>query len=96
MPQTHKATFTIHIAPSGGPPPIVFSPDGGPLPDGAVGTPVSETITQVTGGVPPITFAVTNGSLPPGTQLDANLNLTGTPTSAGDFSFEITATDSSV
>lgn len=91
--QTHKATFTLHVNPAG-PSPIVFSPDGGALPDATVGQAVSELVTQVSGGTPPYAFSVTAGTLPPGLSLDSNLNLTGTPTTAGDFTFEITATDS--
>jgi len=93
MPQTHKATFTIHVNPSG-PPPLVFTPDGGPLPDETVGTAVSQLVTSVSGGTPPYSFQVTSGALPPGLSLDSNLMLTGIPTTAGDYSFEVTATDS--
>jgi hypothetical protein len=94
MPQqSHKATFTVHVAASGVSP-IVFAPDGGPLPDEIVGSPVNQLVTQVSGGTPPYSFSVTSGAIPPGLALDSSLMLTGTPTQAGDFSFEVTATDS--
>jgi hypothetical protein len=63
---------------------------------GTVGTPYSSAIT-VTGGIGPYTFAVTSGSLPPGLTLNANTGaITGTPTTAGPFSFAVTVTDSTL
>jgi hypothetical protein len=49
-----------------------------------------------TGGTPPYTnWAVTVGSLPPGLTLNAGTGaLTGTPTTAGPYSFTIQVTDS--
>lgn len=47
------------------------------------------------GGVAPYTFAVTAGALPAGLALDANTGkVTGAPTTGGDYTFTITATDS--
>lgn len=47
------------------------------------------------GGTGPYTYAVTAGSLPPGLSLDpATGNITGVPTTVGDFDATITATDS--
>ena len=65
------------------------------LPNGAVGTAYNATVTA-SGGVGPYTFAVTSGVLPTGLVLDgATGAITGTPTTAGTFSFTITATDTS-
>src|SRR5687767_3610402 len=45
-------------------------------------------------GTAPITFAVTAGSLPPGMSLDATTGqYAGTPTTAGVFTFTVTATN---
>jgi hypothetical protein len=87
-----KATFTIHVNPAAAPP-ITFSPAGGPLPDETVGQPATGAVS-VSGGTPPLSVALTNGALPDGVSLDGAGNLTGSPTAAGDFSFELTATDS--
>ncbi len=63
------------------------------LPDGTVGVSYSETI-GVTGGTAPITFSVLSGSLPGGLSLDTSTGeISGTPTTAGSYSFTIRATD---
>jgi len=71
-------------------PTIALSP--ATLPNGMLGTPYSQTITA-SGGTGPYTFAVTMGTLPPGLTLATNGTLSGTPTSAGSFTFVVTATD---
>jgi len=62
------------------------------LPNATLGTPYSQTITA-SGGTGPYTFAVTSGTLPPGLTLATNGTLSGKPTSAGSFTFTVTATD---
>lgn len=46
------------------------------------------------GGSPPFTWSVTNGALPPGLSLASDGLLSGTPTSAGPYTFTVSATDS--
>ncbi len=63
------------------------------LPNGAIGTPYSATVTA-SGGTAPYTYAVSLGSLPPPLALDSATGaITGTPTTVGTYSFAITATD---
>lgn len=60
----------------------------------AIGVPYSGTIT-VTGGTPPYTFALTGGALPPGLTLNTSTGvISGTPTAAGTFNYQVTITDS--
>jgi hypothetical protein len=74
-------------------PAITVNPLIGTLPSGTVGTAYSQTFTQM-GGAAPITWSVTGGSLPPGLTLNAMTGiLSGTPTTAGGYNFNITATD---
>jgi hypothetical protein len=50
--------------------------------------------TTATGGLEPYTYEITSGSLPPGLLFNTNTGeITGTPTSTGDYIFEVTATD---
>jgi hypothetical protein len=63
------------------------------LPNGTVGTAYNQVITA-TGGTAPYTFAVSSGALPTGLTLNATTGaITGSPTTAGTFTFTITATD---
>ena len=65
-----------------------------PLPSGTVGLAYAGVQFAATGGTPPYAFSVATGSnLPPGLQLTAG-DLTGTPTTEGNFSFGISVTDS--
>jgi hypothetical protein len=79
-------TYTIHVAavPVA---PVIDSP--API-DGAVGSAYSHTFTA--SGTGPITFTVTSGALPDGVTL-VGASLTGTPTTAGDFTFQLTASN---
>lgn len=86
---TGTQAYTITINPSGCPA-ITFSPAS--LPAGIVDTPYNQTIT--TSGDPlPSTYSAPPGVLPPGLILSVNGALSGTPASAGTFSFTVTATD---
>jgi len=64
------------------------------LPSGSANVAYSQNITA-SGGSSPYSFAVTSGSLPGGLTLTSGGLLSGTPASAGNFNFTITATDSS-
>jgi hypothetical protein len=67
------------------------------LPNAALGTAYSQTLTA-SGGAGPYQYALSDGALPPGMFLSATLagTLTGTPTAAGTYSFTITATQNNL
>ncbi len=73
-----------------GPPALTISP--ATLPAGTVGNSYSETLTAA-GGLGPYTYSISSGSLPGGLSLSSSGQLSGTPTAAGAFSFEVTAID---
>lgn len=62
------------------------------LPNATVGRPYSATLTAL-GGSAPYTWSVANGVLPSGLTLSANGQISGTPTSAGTFSFSAQVAD---
>ncbi|MEE1943797.1 putative Ig domain-containing protein [Pedobacter sp. KR3-3] len=65
------------------------------LANGTIGSAYSKQITAATGGTPAFTYALAAGSnLPAGLVLSASGQIGGTPTAAGTFNFNITATDS--
>ncbi|WP_198665920.1 MULTISPECIES: putative Ig domain-containing protein [unclassified Sphingomonas] len=65
------------------------------VPGGTVGTAYSASLAA-SGGVAPYRYSVSTGALPAGVTLDAAAGaLAGTPTAGGDFTFTLTATDSS-
>ncbi len=84
-PYTGSQSYTLHI--DG--PAITVAP--GTVPNATVGAAYSQTLSA-SGGTAPYTFAAT-GSVPSGLTLSAGGTLSGTPTTAGDFSFTVTATD---
>ena len=52
---------------------------------------------NVTGGAQPLTWRLTGGKLPPGLKLNATRgSISGVPTAAGAYRFELSVTDSSV
>ena len=66
------------------------------LPAGTEGAAYSQAISSL-GGVPPYTYQQLNGTLPPGVSLNngsPSATLTGTPTAAGTYIFNIQASDS--
>jgi hypothetical protein len=62
------------------------------LPFGTVGQPYSQAITT-TDGTPLFNFSVTLGTVPPGLSLSTAGILSGTPTGAGSYGFDVTVTD---
>ena len=74
-------------------PTFVMSPAAGALTGATVGTSYSQTVTA-SGGTAAYTYSVTSGTLPAGLSLNTSTGaITGTPTTAGNTSFTITATD---
>ncbi len=73
-------------------PPLSISTS--PLPGGIVGTAYSASLSA-SGGTPGYTWSITSGSLPPGLTMTASSGqISGTPSSAGTFSFTLKVTDS--
>ncbi len=62
------------------------------LPGATVGTPYSATFTAG-GGNGPYLWSVVAGALPDGLSMDSNGNITGTPTAAGVFNFDVQVID---
>lgn len=72
--------------------PVAFT--GGYTLDGEVSDPYSSNGLGTTGGKAPISWSLAGGTLPPGTTLNAGTGaITGTPTTAGTYSFTIRASD---
>ncbi len=63
----------------------------GAPPNGTVGT--AYTFTFTASGTPSPTFSVTSGTAPAGLSLAADGTLSGTPTTAGTFTFTVTASN---
>jgi hypothetical protein len=84
---THR-TFVVTVDPIA----VVTSPAP---PSGTVGTAYSAHLTS-TGGKTPLAWAVIDGSLPTGLKLSAAGAFSGTPKTAGSYSFTVRVTDKSV
>lgn len=77
-------TFTVNS------PSISVSPSTLPLATG--GAPYGQTLTA-SGGNGGYTYSLVSGALPPGIALSSAGNLSGTPTTAGNYNFTVKATD---
>jgi len=85
---TDTETFTIVIEPAEAP--TIISGEPG---SGFVGQPYNFNLFA-SEGVPPYTWSVVAGTLPPGLELPRRDNqISGTPTTAGTFSFTVRVTD---
>jgi hypothetical protein len=88
---TAQKAFTLTVVPAGAPLSITTT---SPLPSGMMGTRYSRDL-QASGGTPPYRWSIRSGSPPQGLTLSSDGLLSGTPTSAGSFSFTTRVTDSS-
>ena len=87
---TNQGAFYVMFLDGVACPTLLLAPAS--LPNASVGTPYSETITA-SGGTSPYGFVVTVGAEPPGLTLGSDGTLSGTPTTAGIFTFTVQATD---
>ncbi|WP_394663379.1 putative Ig domain-containing protein [uncultured Sphingomonas sp.] len=87
-PYTASRSYTLSVATAT----VAFGQAS--LPAGVSGAAFSETLSA-TGGTAPYSYSLTAGALPAGLTLASNGTLAGTPTQSGNFTFSITATDSS-
>jgi len=88
---TAQASLSINVA-SGGSTALQIS--GAALPSGVVGLAYSANLSA-SGGTAPYAWNVLSGQLPAGLALSSTGAITGTPTTAGQFTFAVQATDSS-
>ncbi len=89
---TAQQAFTLTITP---PAPLVITFPSSCCPAGTVGTAYSQNFF-LSGGVAPYIWSIAAGQLPPGLSLAASppAVLSGTPTTAGTFTFTVRVTDS--
>ena len=101
MPAHAAAAVTVKAVTLGTSASTAYTYNPGPAllipapPGGEVNVAYSDQLT-VTGGTSPFTWSVGTGPLPPGLTLNASTGLlSGTPTTAGTYSFTVKVTDSS-
>jgi len=85
---TATGTFTINVSLA----PLVFTSNT--MPTASAGRGYSQPL-PVMGGTLPYTVTQTGGTLPPGLALSSNGLLSGTPATAGVFTFTVSVTDAS-
>ncbi|MBV6514396.1 MAG: hypothetical protein HPKKFMNG_00019 [Planctomycetes bacterium] len=87
-------TFDIDVVP----PPLLTITSSGSLPNGQTGAPYTQDIYAYGGAQAGFSWTLTAGSLPPGLSFTATgtpyTTLSGTPTTVGNYVFELTVTDS--
>jgi large repetitive protein len=88
---TGPATFSQNYTLTVGTASISITPSS--LPSGSVGVAYTNTTLSASGGIAPYTYSLSLGSLPTGLALSSSGVISGTPTSAGNFSFTVVATD---
>jgi len=86
---TTSSGVTVTVS-NASPPPLNITTTS--LPAATVGTAYSQTLSA-TGGTTPYTWSRSSGILPPGLTLSSGGVLSGTPTTAGTYSFTIEVTD---
>jgi hypothetical protein len=89
--QTSDKSLSITVNPTACTPLSITSPST--LPMGIVNQTYSYQITT-TGGQAPITFRFLSDTYPPGLRMTSTGLISGTPTSAGNYTFPVRATDS--
>jgi large repetitive protein len=85
--QSGTKAFSITISPA-----ALLITTSSPLPDGTAGTTYSQNLTA-SGGTPSYTWSVASGQLPSGLSLSQTGTLSGTPTNAGTFGFNVQVRD---
>ena len=84
-------TFSVNVnGPPGG---SCALPITGTIPAGTVGTAYSGSVSASGGIGAPYTFSINSGALPPGLTLSAAGAITGTPTTAGTYTFVVRGRD---
>ena len=83
------ATVTITVTP----PTIAYAPTNPS--GGTAGVPYSQSMAGASGGAAPYSYTIASGALPTGLTLAVNGTLSGTPSAAGTFTFQVKSADSS-
>ncbi len=93
MQESQSVPVTIVVPNSGSPSPLTISIS--PLPQGVIGVSYTGALAA-SGGTAPYSWNLASGKLPAGLTLASSTGIiTGTPTTAGNFSFSVAVSDSS-
>ncbi|UHQ25056.1 putative Ig domain-containing protein [Lysobacter sp. 5GHs7-4] len=84
--QTASRVYTFSIAPAT----VVIAPST--LPGGTVGIAYSQSLSS-SGGIAPYTYSIVSGNLPIGVAFSSAGAISGTPTTAGSYTFVVRSTD---
>jgi len=88
--QSIQGIFSVTVNPA--PCPVLSIASPSTLSTGTVGQGYSYQL-HTSGGQASVTFHIVSGSLPPGLNLNLSGLISGTPTSSGNYSFRVSATD---